>query len=281
MEATPYALPVRHAWWTDSTPDTEKENRPHQISLLSLQSHKPPDPISLQSCAPERFDGNGHYISQKDKRERIASEDHGTYQGGMDDIRQPSYSGFNQALEAAAAQTSTAITDMPAPSTPTGRRRSSMGDPSSPPSKRPMFATVYGSSPGNTPMPRSSSSVLRDLPIAPKKPVSPFNEPCRTLKFNTGMPPCMQSCPGRAQDSARRHAAGNSHPRVRVRRALDLQTPGAQRGLDCSFASPFEPSHSLSSQSPDPCTPRASAPASVEPGEQLCSLDETSDWQQG
>ncbi len=67
----------------------------------------------------------------------------------------------------------------------------------------------------------------------------------------------------------------------RVRRALDLQTPGAQRGLDCSFASPFEPSHSLSSQSPDPCTPRISAPASVVPGEQLCSLDETSDWQQG
>lgn len=53
MESTPYALPVRHAWWTNSTAEVEKENRPHQISLLELQSHAPLDPICLQSCMSE------------------------------------------------------------------------------------------------------------------------------------------------------------------------------------------------------------------------------------
>jgi hypothetical protein len=53
MESSPYALPVRHTWWINSTAEVEKENRPHQINLLELQSHDPLNPICLQSCTSE------------------------------------------------------------------------------------------------------------------------------------------------------------------------------------------------------------------------------------
>ncbi|KAK9904182.1 hypothetical protein WJX75_006218 [Coccomyxa subellipsoidea] len=133
-------------------------------------------------------------------------------------------------------------------------------------------------------MPRSSSSVLRDLPIAPRKPVSPSMKSYRQMEFSTGMPSCLKSCPGRAQDSARRHAAGHAHQRVRVRRALDLQSLSAGRGMQSrSFASPFDRMLSRGSQSPDT---RAACAADAAAGlpqraqkEQLSSLDETSDWQ--
>lgn len=41
MEATPYAIPMRNSWWANSTPEAEKENKPHHISLLGLQRPVP------------------------------------------------------------------------------------------------------------------------------------------------------------------------------------------------------------------------------------------------
>ncbi|KAK9845231.1 hypothetical protein WJX81_000567 [Elliptochloris bilobata] len=86
----------------------------------------------------------------------------------------------------------------------------------------PVFRPAPGNSPGCTPMPRSYGSILRDLPVAPKKfaSVSPVVGVNAASLFNPANP-CLQSCPARAQ---RRVDGTRSFVRVRVRRALNLQS---------------------------------------------------------
>ena len=54
MEATPYALPMRHSWWANSTPEDEKENKPHHISVSSLQRPVPGLLNPPRGCGSQR-----------------------------------------------------------------------------------------------------------------------------------------------------------------------------------------------------------------------------------
>ncbi|BDA45699.1 hypothetical protein COCOBI_07-4860 [Coccomyxa sp. Obi] len=285
MEATPYAVPMRHSWWANSTPEAEKENKPHQISLLDLQRPVPGLVNHTQGCGSQctsvpRSTGVTH-VSIVEKDDQCALNGHMVQQKRKIESLQLTCITPIPALENSFALPSTSESDLSGPHTPAGKRKDSL---SSPVSQRSMFATVYGNSPGNTPMPRSSSSVLRNLPIAPKKSVSPFNG---KIEFSTGMPPCLQSCPGRAQDRAKRNAAGHAHHRIRVRRALNLQSTGSgelvQGRENRSFATAFGQMRARSNQSPGPrVAQRGADPAGGQPcgtaDEQLFSLDEASGW---
>ncbi|CAL8470719.1 g10261 [Coccomyxa elongata] len=270
MEATPYAVPVRHKWWANSTPEAEKENKPHHISLLDLQRPLPGRINQPQNCASSPKNTEVTNVSGVREDDQCASTGHKMQQKCKIESLHLTCITPIPALENSLALPSSSESELSGPLTPTGKRKDSH---SSPASQRSMFATVYGNSPGNTPMPRSSSAVLCDLPIAPKKPVSPFNG---KIDFNSGMPPCLQSCPGRAQDRAKRIAAGHAHHRVRVRRALNLQSSGSgnlvQSRENRSFAIAFE---RLRTPGPAGGQPRGTA------NEQLFSLDEASGWSKG